>query len=79
MVDESWLLFMLLLTGNGELLQLELETYLSVATPADFNLVLPFPGALPHSLPVLHQSPARNLTIFKFLLIFMNFIKSNSP
>jgi hypothetical protein len=51
MVDESWLLLMLLLAGNGELWQIELEAYLPVATPADFNLVLHFPETFPQFYP----------------------------
>jgi hypothetical protein len=51
MVDESWLLLMLLLAGKQELLQLELEAHLPVTTPADFNLVLPFPVTLPQFFP----------------------------
>jgi hypothetical protein len=69
MVDESWLLLMLLLSGNEKLLQLELEAHLPVATLADFNLVLPFPGALPQFFPC---SSSISSTKFGYFQIFLN-------
>jgi hypothetical protein len=57
------------MAGNGELLQIELEAHLPVATLADFNLVLPFPGALPQ---FFLCSSSISSTKFGYFQIFLN-------